>query len=156
MAHPHTALVCWRLGDADFLGKRYSRAHTWTFDGGLEVPASSSPHVVPLPMSDAASVDPEEAFVAALSSCHMLWFLDIASRAGHEVVSYEDAAEGHMGRNASGKLVVDVVTLRPRTRFAGGRVPDASALAALHHQAHEECFLANSVRCEIRCEPVAA
>ena len=154
MAHLHTALVRWDIGDHDFLGKRYSRAHTWTFDGGVVVPASSSPHVVAVPMSDARAVDPEEAFVAALSSCHMLWFLDIASRAGHAVASYEDAADGRMGRNAAGKLVVDVVTLRPRTRFAGGRAPDAAALAALHHEAHEECFLANSVRCEIRCEPI--
>lgn len=149
----HTALIRWNAGGDDVLGKRYSRAHTWTFDGGLVVPASSSPQVVPLPMSDAGAVDPEEAFVASLSSCHMLWFLDIAARAGYAVQSYEDAAEGHMGRNAAGKPVVDVVTLRPRTRFAGVRVPDPAALAALHHAAHEECFLANSVRCEIRCEP---
>ena len=154
MAHLHTAVIRWNAGDADFLGKRYSRAHTWTFDGGVVVPASSSPHVVPLPMSDASAVDPEEAFVASLSSCHMLWFLDIASRAGYAVDSYEDAADGRMGRNAAGKLVVDVVTLRPRARFAGARAPDAAALAALHHEAHAECFLANSVRCEIRCEPV--
>ena len=154
MAQLHTALIRWHVGDSDFLGKRYSRAHTWSFDGGAVVPASSSPHVVPVPMSDAGAVDPEEAFVAALASCHMLWFLDIASRAGFSVDSYEDAADGRMGRNAAGKLVVDVVTLRPRTRFAGARVPDAAALAALHHAAHEECFLANSVRCEIRCEPV--
>jgi len=155
MAHVHGALIRWRLGDADFLGRRYSRAHTWRFDGGLEVPASSSPHVVPLPMSDASAVDPEEAFVASLSSCHMLWFLDIASRAGFAVESYEDAAEGRMGRNAAGKLVVDVVTLRPHARFTGRRTPSAAELAALHREAHEECFLANSVRCEIRCEPVS-
>lgn len=154
MAAMHTALIRWQVGEADFLGKRYSRAHTWTFDGGAVVPASSSPHVVPLPMSDGRAVDPEEAFVAALSSCHMLWFLDIASRAGYAVDAYEDAAEGRMGRNGAGKLVVDVVTLRPRTRFAGARMPDAATLAALHHEAHEECFLANSVRCEIRCEPI--
>ncbi len=83
----------------------------------------------------------------------MLWFLDIASRAGYAVASYEDAAQGRLARNAAGKLAMDVVTLRPRTRFAGERVPDAATLAALHHEAHEECFLANSVRCEIRCEP---
>jgi len=153
MTHLHTATIRWEAGDADFLGKRYSRAHTWSFDGGVVVPASSSPLVVPLPMSDARAVDPEEAFVAALSSCHMLWFLDIASRAGYAVASYEDAAQGRMARNAAGKLAMDVITLRPRTRFAGERVPDAAALAALHHEAHEECFLANSVRCEIRCEP---
>lgn len=154
MAHVHSALIRWQAGDADFLGKRYSRAHSWTFDGGVVVPASSSPLVVPLPMSDAGAVDPEEAFVASLSSCHMLWFLDIASRAGIAIARYEDAAEGRMGRNAAGKLVVDVVTLRPRVRVTGARVPDAAELAALHHEAHEECFLANSVRCEIRCEPV--
>jgi organic hydroperoxide reductase OsmC/OhrA len=154
MTHLHAALIRWHVGTDDFLGKRYSRAHTWTFDGGTVVPASSSPQVVALPMSDVAAVDPEEAFVASLSSCHMLWFLDIASRAGYAVQSYEDAASGHMGRNAAGKPVVDVVTLRPRTRFAGPRGPDAAALAALHHEAHEECFLANSVHCEIRCEPV--
>jgi len=153
MAHVHTALIRWNAGGDDFLGKRYSRAHTWTFDGGAVVPGSSSPSVVPLPMSDAGAVDPEEAFVAALSSCHMLWFLDLASRAGIAVESYEDAAEGRMGRNAGGKLVVDVVTLRPRTRVTGARRPDGAELAALHHRAHEECFLANSVRCEIRCEP---
>ncbi len=154
MAHTHTALIRWHVGDSDFLGKRYSRAHTWTFDGGVVVPASSSPHVVPVPMSDASAVDPEEAFVASLSSCHMLWFLDIASRAGYSIASYDDAADGRMGRNAAGKLVVDLVTLRPRVRVTGARAPDATTLAALHHQAHEECFLANSVRCEIRCEPV--
>src|SRR3982751_5308383 len=123
MAH-HFATIHWERGAATFLDRRYSRAHTLTFDGGAVVPASSSPHVVPLPMSDAAAVDPEEAFVASLSSCHMLWFLDIASRAGYAVESYEDAADGRMGRNAAGKLVVDVVTLRPRARFAGPRVPD--------------------------------
>ena len=154
MAHLHTALVRWQAGESDFIGKRYSRAHTWTFDGGVVVPASSSPLVVPLPMSDAGAVDPEEAFVASLSSCHMLWFLDIASRAGYAIASYEDAADGRMGRDADGKLVVDVVTLRPRVRVTGARVADATTLAALHHEAHEECFLANSVRCEIRCEPV--
>ena len=155
MAH-HTATIRWQRGDADFLDRRYSRAHTMSFDGGAVVPASSSPHVVPLPMSDASAVDPEEAFVAALSSCHMLWFLDVASRAGFVVDSYEDDAVGRMGRNAAGQLVVDLVTLRPHTRFAGARTPGGGELARLHHVAHEECFLANSVRCEIRCEPVMA
>ena len=153
MAH-HTATIRWNRGDADFLDKRYSRAHTLSFDGGAVVPGSSSPQVVPLPMSDAAAVDPEEAFVASLASCHMLWFLDVAARAGFVVDAYEDAADGRMGRNGAGKLVVDLVTLRPHTRFAGARVPDAAEFARLHHVAHEECFLANSVRSEIRCEPV--
>ena len=153
MSHPHTALIRWHVGDADFLGQRYSRAHTWTFDGGLALPASSSPHVVPLPMSDAHAIDPEEAFVAALSSCHMLWFLDLAARAGYAIESYEDAAEGRLGRDAAGKWTIDRVTLRPRVRVTGARVPDPAALGALHHAAHEACFRANSVKCEIRCEP---
>jgi organic hydroperoxide reductase OsmC/OhrA len=153
MSGVHTATVAWELGTQEFLGKRYSRAHAWRFDGGAEVRASSSPHVVPLPMSDASAVDPEEAFVAALSSCHMLWFLDLASRAGVVVERYVDEAEGRMGRDAAGRWVVDVVTLRPRVRFAPGHSPDADAHARLHRAAHAECFLANSVRSEIRCEP---
>jgi organic hydroperoxide reductase OsmC/OhrA len=151
----HRVDVSWQRGAAAFTDRRYSRAHVWRFDGGLEVPASSSPHVVPLPWSDASAVDPEEAFVAALSSCHMLWFLDIASRAGLRVDTYDDEADGRMGRNAAGQVVIDLVTLRPRTTFSGATVPDAAALALLHHEAHEACFLANSVRCEIRCEPRA-
>ena len=154
MSHLHVATIHWQRGDAAFTDRRYSRAHTWRFDGGLEVPGSSSPHVVPLPWSDARAVDPEEAFVAALSSCHMLWFLDIACRAGLCVDAYDDEATGRMGRNAAGKLVIDLVTLRPRAQFGGEVVPDAATLARLHHEAHEECFLANSVRCEIRCEPM--
>jgi organic hydroperoxide reductase OsmC/OhrA len=153
MTHLHTANISWRRGDAPFTDRRYGRAHTWRFDGGLEVPGSSSPQVVPLPWSDAKAVDPEEAFVAALSSCHMLWFLDIACRAGFVVDAYDDEASGRMGRNAAGKLVVDLVTLRPRAIFGGEARPDASQLARLHHEAHYECFLANSVRSEIRCEP---
>ena len=154
MSQTHTATIRWQLAAGDFSSRRYSRAHAWHFDGGAVVPASSSPHVVPLPMSDAAAVDPEEAYVAALSSCHMLWFLDLAARAGHVVERYDDTAEGRMGRDAAGRVIVDLVTLRPHARFADGRAPDAPALAALHHQAHEACFLANSVRTEIRCEPV--
>ena len=141
---------------AAFLRRRYSRRHEWRFDGGAVVPASSSPHVVPLPMSDASAVDPEEAFVAALSSCHMLWFLDVASRAGWAVASYADEAVGVMAPDAQGRLVVSVVTLRPHVVFDGGRQPDAAALQALHHRAHESCFLANSVKTEIRCEPSSA
>ncbi len=155
----HTARIHWAhdAGDAAaFLGRRYSRRHEWHFDGGAVVPASSSPHVVPLPMSDASAVDPEEAFVAALSSCHMLWFLDVASRAGWSVASYADEAVGGMSPDAQGRLVVSVVTLRPHVVFAGGRQPDAAALQALHHQAHASCFLANSVKTEIRCEPTSA
>ena len=150
----HTALIRWKDDGADFLGKRYSRAHTWTFDGGVVVPASSSPHVVPLPMSDAAAVDPEEAFVASLSSCHMLWFLSIAGKHKFCVDSYTDKASGVMAKNAEGKRAMTVVTLRPEVVFSADRIPTRAELDALHHEAHEECFIASSVKTEVRCEPV--
>lgn len=154
----HCATVAWPCtpeDSGDFARRRYSRRHTWHFDGGAVVAASSSPHVVPPPGSDPACVDPEEAFVAALASCHMLWFLDIACRAGWEVASYRDDAVGQMARNAQGRLAITVVTLRPAVRFRGPRQPDAAEVRRLHHQAHEDCFLAASVTTELRCEPVA-
>ena len=149
----YTATTRWTRGDATFADNRYSRAHTWNFDGGVTVPASSSPHVVPLPFSAADAVDPEEAFVAAVSSCHLLWFLSIARKHGFVVDSYEDEAVGVMSKNAAGKLHVSTVTLHPRIAFAGERQPDATALGQLHHEAHEECFIANSIRSEVRIEP---
>lgn len=149
----YAATVVWKRDGAGFTDLKYSRAHRWQFDGGVEVPASSSPHSVPLPMSAADAVDPEEAFVAALSSCHMLWFLFIAARKGLIVESYRDAADGVMGRNADGKKAMTRVTLRPEVRFAGA-APDPAAFAAMHHEAHVECYIANSVRTEVRCEPV--
>jgi len=118
------------------------------------VPASSSPSVVPLPMSDAAAVDPEEAFVASLSSCHMLWFLDIASRRGFCIDAYRDEAIGTMAKNAEGKLAMTLVILRPKVDFSPQRVASEAELQALHHAAHESCFIASSVRTEVRCEPV--
>lgn len=148
----HLCTVEWLRGDAAYTDHRYSRRHTWQFDGGQQVLASSSPHVVPLPMSDAAGVDPEEAFVASLSSCHMLWFLDIAARAGWVVNHYRDAAVGLMGRNAQGQLAMTRVTLRPAVQFANTG-PTPEELAALHHRAHEACFIANSVKSEVLCEP---
>lgn len=146
--------VIWSREGQPFADRRYSRRHRLRFDGGIEVPGSSSPQVVPLPMSDAAAIDPEEAFVASLSACHMLWFLDIACRAGWIVDDYRDAAIGVMARNAEGKLAMTRVTLRPAVRFGGGRAPDAAELARLHHEAHEECFIASSVKTEVVCEPV--
>lgn len=149
----HTATVTWRRDAAEpFTDNRYSRAHTWTFDGGAEVLGSSSPHSVPVPLSDPAGVDPEEAFIAALSSCHMLWFLSLAARKGLVVDSYVDAAEGVLGKDGDGKMAITLVTLRPQTRFAGV-APTEAELAALHHEAHERCFIANSVKAEVRCEP---
>jgi len=150
-----TARIHWHRGDAPFTDKRYSRGHTWHFDGGVSVAASSSPHSVKLPYSVAAAVDPEEAFVAAISSCHMLWFLDIAARAGWVVDDYVDDARGAMTPNAQGRLWVSCVTLRPAVRFAGASLPDAAEVARLHHLAHEECFIANSVRSEVRVEPAS-
>lgn len=146
--------VLWLRGEQDFLDNRYSRRHLLRFDGGLEIPGSSSPHVVPPPMSDASAVDPEEAFVSSLSSCHMLWFLSIAAKRGFRVDRYFDAAVGVMKRNAEGKLAMTVVTLRPEVQFSGERVPTREELDQMHHEAHEECFIANSVKTEVLCQPV--
>jgi len=152
----YTAEVLWLRNEQDFLSNRYSRRHLLRFDGGIEVAGSSSPHVVPLPMSDAAAVDPEEAFVASLSSCHMLWFLSIAAKRKFCVDRYWDAATGTMGKNAEGKLAMLVVTLKPAVVFSGERVPTPQQIEQMHHEAHEECFIANSVKTEVRCEPVYA
>jgi organic hydroperoxide reductase OsmC/OhrA len=151
----YCAEVLWQRGDQDFLGNQYSRRHLLKFDGGAEV-AGSSPHVVPVPMSDETAVDPEEAFVASLSSCHMLWFLSIAAKRRFCVDRYRDAAEGVMEKNTQGKLVISVVTLRPEVIFSGGRHPTDDEINQMHHIAHDECFIANSVRTEVRCEPVFA
>lgn len=152
MSHYSTEIM-WQRDQQDFLGNRYSRAHLWRFDGGVEVPASSSPQVVQLPWSDASAVDPEEAFVASLSSCHMLWFLAIAGKQGFCVDRYHDQARGQMSANAAGKLFIARVTLRPAVQFSGTCLPSREQIAQMHHQAHEECFIANSVRTEVRCEP---
>lgn len=148
------AEIHWQRGDQPFSDHRYRRHHQWRFDGGAVVAASSSPQIVPLPMSDAAAVDPEEAFVASLSSCHLLWFLDFASRAGWLVDDYRDAASGVLAKDADGRLAMTRVTLRPAVRFGGERRPDAAEIARLHHAAHQACFIANSVKTELRCEPV--
>lgn len=152
MAH-YSALVIWHRGEQPFSDNRYLRRHAWKFDGGTEVPASSSPHVVPVPFSSADAVDPEEAFVASLASCHLLWFLSVARQHGYVVDSYADEAVGVMAPNAAGKLAMTVVTLRPRVEFSGAKRPDAATLAALHQEAHEECYIANSVKTDVRIEP---
>ena len=150
----YTAEVLWERNNGDFLGKRYSRKHLLRFDGGLEVPGSSSPHGVPVPMSDASALDPEEAFVASLSSCHMLWFLSIAAKRKFCVDRYFDAATGVMEKNADGKMAMTVVTLRPDVTFSGERLPARTELDQLHHEAHEACFIANSVKTDVRCKPI--
>jgi organic hydroperoxide reductase OsmC/OhrA len=152
MAHDYRATIAWRRQDGeDFAKGRYSRAHEWRFDRGLTVPASASPGVVPAPFIREDAVDPEEAFVAAISSCHMLTFLDLARRAGVLVESYEDEAVGIMERIGPQKMAVTKVTLRPRIVY-GGAAPDKAKLDELHHQAHELCFIANSVKSEITVE----
>jgi organic hydroperoxide reductase OsmC/OhrA len=130
----YTAEVFWSRGEQKFVDNRYSRKHLLKFDGGAEVPGSSSPHVVPLPYSDASAVDPEEAFIASISSCHMLFFLS----------------------NAAGKMVVSTVTLKPEATFSGDKLPTRADIDAMHHEAHDECFIANSVKTDVRCEPVYA
>jgi organic hydroperoxide reductase OsmC/OhrA len=149
MAHEYKATVRWTRDGAAFTDQKYSRGHVWRFDGGVEVPASSAPTSVPLPYSRAEAVDPEEAFVASLSSCHMLFFLFLAAKAGFVVDSYEDHALGVMTKNERGKLFVSKVTLDPRIAFSGGRRPSPEEIAELHHRSHEECFIANSVRTEV-------
>ena len=149
----YTATVRWsREGAEGFAKGQYSRAHEWAFDGGAVVPASASPHIVPAPWSDAAGVDPEEAFIASLSSCHMLFFVDFARRDGLIVDSYADEAEGVLEKGADGRIAMTRVTLRPRVEW-GGDAPDAAKIANLHHRAHEACFIANSVTTKVTVEP---
>lgn len=152
--HHYTAEIRWARGEAVFTDNRYSREHSWRFDGGVEVRASSSPHVVRLPFSVEAAVDPEEAFVAALSSCHMLSFLYLVAKRGFCADSYVDVATGILSRNSAGKLAMTSVTLHPKVAFSGDRRPARAELDELHAQAHEECFIASSVRTDVRCEPV--
>jgi organic hydroperoxide reductase OsmC/OhrA len=154
MAHEYRATIAWRRDPSeDFSKGRYSRAHEWRFDQGLTVPASASPGIVPAQFAREDAVDPEEALVAALSACHMLTFLDLARRAGAIIESYEDAAVGELGEVAPKRYAVTRVTLRPRIVFRGA-LPDAAKLEALHHDAHAQCFIANSVKAEIAIEPV--
>lgn len=151
--HRYGARITWERGEQPFTDNRYSRAHRWRFDGGAEVLGSSSPLSVPVPMSDPAGVDPEEAFVASLSSCHMLWFLGLAAARGFRVDRYSDDAEGEMQKDAAGRVAMTRVTLRPEVGFSGDRIPSRDELEKLHHEAHERCYIANSVKTEVVCEP---
>lgn len=152
MAHEYKATIVWRRNPAeDFAKGRYSRGHEIRFDGGITVPASASPSVVPLPFSREDAVDPEEMLVAALSNCHMLTFLDLARRAGFVVESYEDEAIGIMERIAPQRMAITKVTLRPKIVYSG-TPPDKAKLDELHHQSHELCFIANSVKTEVTVE----
>ncbi|HEY3761277.1 MAG TPA: OsmC family protein [Verrucomicrobiae bacterium] len=143
------ATIKWQRTSPDFLKGKYSREHTWTFDGGITVAASSSPHVVPVPYSNPANVDPEEAFVASLSSCHMLTFLFFAAKQGFQMDSYEDDAVGIVTKNEKGAMWVSKVTLNPKIVFSGDKKPSPEDEKKLHHLAHEQCFIANSVKTEV-------
>lgn len=146
----HKAIIHWKRNGPDFWAGKYSREHTWTFDGGVTVAASSSPSVVPVPYSNPAHVDPEEAYVAAISSCHMLTYVYLASRQGFQVESYEDEAVGEMAKNEKGVPWVSLVTLNPRIVYGGESLPTQAEEERLHHHAHEQCFIAASVKTQIR------
>ena len=145
----HVAVITWKNSGPNFGKGHYSREHTWHFDGGVTVPASASPLVVPQPWSSASAVDPEEAYVASVSSCHMLWWLSIAAKHGFTVKTYADRAVGVMTRNEVGKLWVSCITLNPTATYEG-KVPSVDEEAHLHHLAHEECFIAQSIKTEVR------
>lgn len=153
MAHEYKATLSWTRDGSAFVDNKFSRAHQWSFDGGVTVPASSAPSVVRLPYSKADAVDPEEALVAALASCHMLTFLYLAAKQGFIVDSYDDEAVGVLTKNERGKLYVSKVTLRPRIVFSGDKRPSEAEIGELHHHAHEDCFIANSVLTEVVIEP---
>ena len=145
----YTATISWAAKpDEAFTKGQYSRAHEWAFDGGHVMPASASPHIVPAPWSDAAGVDPEEAFIASLSACHMLFFLDFARRGGFAISSYVDEADGVLEKRGDGRMAMTSVTLHPRVTWDGDP-PGAEAIADLHHRAHDACFIANSVTTEV-------
>ena len=149
--HTYTADIHWERGRQTFTDGRYDRRHRWSFDGGSTLLASASPQVVPEPLSDPSCVDPEEAFVAALSSCHMLWFLHLAADRGYVVDRYADRPVGHMDPTDE-PMWMKRVTLRPKVSFMGA-APETSVIHALHDAAHERCFLAQSVRSDIRIQP---
>jgi len=149
----YTAEIVWQRASQEvFTDSKYSRAHQWSFDGGATVAASPSPHIVPLPYSVAENVDPEEAFIAALSSCHMLFFLEVAAKRNLIVDNYQDLAIGILAKNRDGRVSMTKVTLRPQVKFSGEKCPTPTQLEKMHHQAHEQCFLANSVKTEVVTE----
>jgi organic hydroperoxide reductase OsmC/OhrA len=155
MAH-HTATIDWNRNGAIFSDGKYSRGHTWTFDGGITVPASSAPDVIKPPLSVVEAIDPEEAVVAALAGCHMLWFLALAKKGGFVVDSYHDEPFGEMGKNAEGKTALLTITLRPRVTFSGEKRPTAAEFDALQHESHDLCYVANTLKCDVRVEAAIA
>lgn len=152
----YTATLTWRRGEQAFTDGKYSRGHDIAFDGGITMPASSSPHVVRPPLSREDAVDPEEMLVAALASCHALFFLDFARRGGFVVDSYVDQAEGVVGKDDRGRIAVTKVTLKPAIAWSGDKQPSVGDVAELHHKSHEACFIANSFRGEVVIEEISA
>lgn len=151
----YSAKVFWNRGENEvFTDNKYSRGHSWLFDGGAKIEASSSPSVVPLPWSIEANVDPEEAFVASLSSCHMLFFLSLAAKYKYVIDDYSDHAVGHMAKNSFGKTAMTRVTLRPHIKFSSAKQPAKKEIVTIHSEAHEQCFIANSVTTEVTIEPI--
>jgi organic hydroperoxide reductase OsmC/OhrA len=149
----YTAAVKWSKQDSEpFLDNKYSRAHTWEFDGGAVIPASSAPSVIPVPLSVVENVDPEEGFIASVSSCHMLWFLFLAANKKYVVKNYHDDAVGVLAKNDEGKQAITEITLRPKVTFEGDQ-PSQEELEAMHHTAHEKCFISNSVKSTVKVEP---
>lgn len=153
MAHTYTAETIWERGDQIFSDDRYSRKHTLRFDGGISIAGSSSPLVVPVPYSEPNAVDPEESLVSSISSCHMLWFLSVAAKKGFIVDRYHDSAVGVMKPNERKKYWVSSVTLQPKVIFSGPKIPSAADIEEMHHEAHDECFIANSVKTDIQVRP---
>ena len=146
----YKATIEWKGEGDEFINNKYSRSHFWHFDGGQKIPASSSPQVIPVPFSDASAVDPEEAFTASISSCHMLWFLSIAARLGFIVNEYRDEAIGILAKDVEGKLAITEVILNPKVKFDTSTVPNQKEHEEMHHLAHDKCFIANSVKTVIR------
>jgi organic hydroperoxide reductase OsmC/OhrA len=149
----HRATIRWQCTGPDFSKGKYSREHTWIFDGGLVVAASASPSVVSIPYSNPTNIDPEEAFVAAISSCHMLTFLYLAYRAGYDVDAYEDEAFGVMTKNEKGVLWMSEVTLQPRITYSGDTLPTPIEEQHLHHDAHDQCYISNSIKTIVNINP---
>jgi len=151
----YTAKIVWQRGEQEhFIDQKYTRAHQWSFDGGACIAASSSPSIVPLPYSVEENVDPEEAFIASLSSCHMLFFLQLAAKNKLIVDKYVDQAIGVMAKDKNGKISMTKVTLRPHVQFSDDNQPSKAQLEQLHHQAHDQCFIANSVKTQVVTEVI--
>lgn len=145
----HIATIKWQRNQAKFTDNKYSREHLWQFDGGTKIPASSSPQVVPVPHSNPNYIDPEEAFIASIASCHMLWFLAIAANQEFTIESYLDRAVGLMSQNKDGKLAMTQITLSPTIVFSADNLPTTKQVEKMHQEAHQNCFLANSIKTEI-------